>query len=161
MTSTPPTPSHFQDHHRLYLLPFIPSILVPCPLHLTCKQHINHPLSQYFTNVPFHSHYRNSTREPKAPIRPPVILQAMRARSRMRGSSFRFMVGRCHPPLPPGWLAPTIIACYDDFGARCFTGSMPLLTPKHSLQTCESYNRMSWKSFLYFPAFSFYTHKMH
>ena len=32
---TPPTPSPLPDHHSLYLLPFTPSILATCPLHLT------------------------------------------------------------------------------------------------------------------------------
>ena len=67
ITATPPTPSHFPDHHSLYPLPFIPSILSPSPLHLTsCKQ--THQLS-FFSVLhkclpPFHSDYLNFTSQP-------------------------------------------------------------------------------------------------
>ena len=39
ITSTPLLQSSFPDHHSLCLLPFIPSILAPCPIYLaSCKQ---------------------------------------------------------------------------------------------------------------------------
>ena len=87
---TPPTPSPFPDHHSLYRLPFIPSILAPCPLHLTsCIQHssfilflgsssLSSSLSTHTTYIPHPSPH------PKAPIRPPVILLVMFVCSKVR-----------------------------------------------------------------------------
>ena len=69
ITPTLPTPYPFPDHHSLYLLPFTPSILAPCSIHLTsCKQHISiilflssshtsthFPLSPPIYHIPIHT----------------------------------------------------------------------------------------------------------
>ena len=89
--------SPYLHHHH-------PSTL-PSPSHLRQTSRINHPLSQLFIN--FSSLSTQTTYIPcpnlhtKAPIRLPVILQAMLARSRMRGLHF---YGRQVLPTPTFWL---------------------------------------------------------
>ena len=63
------------------------------PSHLLQTTHINHSLSQFFTDVFLSTqttYFPCSNLHPKAPIRPPVIPQAMLAGSRMLGCTFLF-----------------------------------------------------------------------
>ena len=66
ITLSPLTPSPFPDHQRLYHLPFIPSILAPCPL-TSCKQHTS--IILFFSILhqllsPFHTSFLNSLAKP-------------------------------------------------------------------------------------------------
>ena len=102
ITPTQQASSPFSDNHSLYVLPFIPKILAPCPLHLiSCKQHtIILFLSSLQTSPPFPTqttHIPHPNPQPKAPIRPPIILQAILALPRMRCITFLSMVGRYRP----------------------------------------------------------------
>ena len=113
ITPTPTTQYPFSDHHSLHLLAFIPSIVAPGLLHLhliSCKQHTSitllHSSSQTSQLLPLRlpKFHEIPNPHPKAPIRPPIILQSMLAHSKMHGCIFLFMVGRlCHTPQPLGY----------------------------------------------------------
>ena len=69
---------------------------------------------------------------PKPLIRLPIILQAVLARPRVRGCTFLFVVGKCGPPQPLGWLVPMFCCCHhEDFiGALSFYGEHALAYPQ-------------------------------
>ena len=101
---TPPTPSPSQDHHIVYLLPYIHSILENCSLHFTsCKQHtsIIHFLSSSKYSPPFHADYLNRTPKRSSSL-PSCCEQYLQALGCRVAPSVLWLAGAAHPNLRAG-----------------------------------------------------------
>ena len=118
-----------------------PSTLASCFLHLiSCKKNIHQSpsFSVLHQLLPFHPVYQYSTSQPVPKCAHQIYKHAAGDTCTLQeaGCTFIFMVGKCRPRQPSGMLVPTMIDCHENFGARCYTESMPLLNPNHSAQTC-------------------------
>ena len=115
---TPPVPSLFPDHQNLYLLPFTPINCTPFPLHLTsCRQHTSILLflSSSHTSVPLPLilpifQVPNITSGRSSGL--PSFYKAVFTWPRVRGCTFLFVVSKCDPPQPLGWLVPMPFCCH-------------------------------------------------
>ena len=93
----------------------------------------SHSPSRSITS-PAHTPYISSPHpHPKPLIRLRIILQAVLARPKVRGCTFLFVVGKCGPPQPLGWLVPMFSCCHHEgfIGAHSFYGEHALAYPQH------------------------------
>ena len=98
------------------------------PSHLLHATPINLPLSQFFTNFsPFPLRLPKFYVQTRTPKRSSGLPSDCKLSLHAPGTTFLFMVGRCRPPQPSGYLTPTITDCHGLFEQDDLQGACPCL----------------------------------